>query len=77
MNSWYSEDNFERQERAIEMAQKKNCEPINIALAWVLNQKFPVFPLIGPRQISETRSCFSALDVKLSDRDCKYLNLEI
>ena len=77
VNSWYSEDNFERQERAIEMAQKKNCEPINIALAWVLNQKFPVFPLIGPRQISETRSCFSALDVKLSDRDCKYLNLEI
>ena len=77
VNSWYSEDNFKRQARAIELAEKKGCAPINIALAWVLHQPFPTFPLIGPRQISETRSCFEALKVKLSPRECKYLNLEI
>jgi aryl-alcohol dehydrogenase-like predicted oxidoreductase len=27
-----------------------------IALAFVLNQPFPTFPLIGPRSIAETRS---------------------
>lgn len=48
-----------------------------MALAWVLNQSFPTFPLIGPRSIAETRSCFEALKVKLSARECKYLNLEI
>lgn len=74
---WYSEDNFKRQARAIELAARKGVEPINIALAWVLHQPFPTFPLIGPRQISETRSCFAALDVKLTPRECKYLNLEI
>ena len=77
VNSWYSEDNFKRQARAIELAGKKGCEPINIALAWVLHQPFPTFPLIGPRQIAETRSCFEALKVALSPRECKYLNLEI
>ena len=47
--SWYSEDNFRRRERAIELATKKGVEPINIALAYVLHQPFPTFPLIGPR----------------------------
>ena len=77
VNSWYSEDNFKRQARAIELAAKKGCEPINIALAWVLQQPFPTFPLIGPRQTSETRSCFEALKVSLTPRERKYLNLEI
>jgi aryl-alcohol dehydrogenase-like predicted oxidoreductase len=77
VSSWYSDDNFKRQARAIELAAKKQCETINVALAWVLHQPYPTFPLIGPRQISETRSCFEALKVKLSARECKYLNLEI
>ena len=77
VNTWYSKDNFERQARAIELAKEKGCEPINIALAWVLHQPFPVLPLIGPRQLSETRSSFAALQVKLTPRECQYLNLEI
>lgn len=48
----------------------------NIALAWVLCQPFPCFPLIGPRQISEMRSCMQALDVRLTPKEMKWLNLE-
>jgi len=77
VNSWYSEDNFKRQARAIELAKQKGCEPINIALSWVLHQPFPTFPLIGPRTIAETRSSFDALRVTLTPKECKYLNLEI
>ncbi len=77
VNTWYSEANFQRQARAIELAKKKGCEPINIALAWVLHQPFPVLPLIGPRQLSETRSSFAALPVKLTAAECRYLNLEV
>ena len=76
VDSWYSDDNFKRQARAIELAEKHGVEPINIALAWVLCQPFPTFPLIGPRTISETRSCMRALDVQLKPRELKYLNLE-
>jgi predicted dehydrogenase/aryl-alcohol dehydrogenase-like predicted oxidoreductase len=74
--SWYSEDNFKRQARAIELAGKYSVDPISIALAWVLCQPFPCFPLIGPRQISETRSSLAALDVSLTPKEMKYLNLE-
>ncbi len=74
--SWYSDDNFKRQARAIELAAKYGVEPINIALAWVLCQPFPTFPLIGPRQLSETRSCMAALEVRLTPKEMKYLNLD-
>jgi len=73
---WYSETNFKRQARAIELAAKYHVEPINIALAWVLCQPFPTFPLIGPRTIAETHSCLAALNVKLKPKEMKYLNLE-
>lgn len=76
VQSWYSPDNFKRQARAIELAGKYGVDPINIALAWVLNQPFPTFPLIGPRTLAETRSCIKALDVTLTRREMAYLNLE-
>ncbi|HLL88434.1 MAG TPA: aldo/keto reductase [Tepidisphaeraceae bacterium] len=73
---WYAEDNFKRLARAEELAKRHNVQAINIALAYVLCQPFPTFPLIGPRQPSETRTSLPALDVTLSDRDLKYLNLD-
>ena len=41
VNSWYAEDNFQRLERAKELAVKKGVQPVQIALAYVLNQPFP------------------------------------
>ena len=73
---WYSDDNFKRRERVMEMAAKKNVMPINIALAYVLNQPFPTFALIGPRTLAETRTSLPGLDVELSADDVKWLNLE-
>jgi aryl-alcohol dehydrogenase-like predicted oxidoreductase len=75
VSSWYSPENFRRQERAIELARKHGVEPINIALAWVLCQPFPTFPLIGPRHIAETRSSLRALDVRLTPKELRYLDL--
>ncbi len=73
---WYSPDNFQRLERCNELAKKRDVLPINIALAYVLNQPFPTFALIGPRQLSETRTSFAALGVTLSPDELRWLNLE-
>jgi predicted dehydrogenase/aryl-alcohol dehydrogenase-like predicted oxidoreductase len=73
---WYSDDNFKRQARAIEVAKTYGVEPIVVALAWVLCQPFPTFPLIGPRTVQETRSSLAALDLQLTKKEMKYLNLE-
>jgi len=73
---WYADDNFKRRERAFELAEKKGCQAINIAAAYVLHQTFPSFALIGPRQVSETRSSFESFDVELTSDEVKWLNLE-
>jgi len=72
---WYSPDNFQRRERALELARKKNTSAINIALAYVLHQSFPSFALIGPRTIAETVSSFGGLSVELTSEEIAWLNL--
>lgn len=73
---WYSDDNFQRLERAQELARQKNTTPINIAAAYVLAQPFLIFALIGPRLLTETRSSLGAFDVELTPEEVKWLNLE-
>lgn len=73
---FYSEGNWKRLKRATEIGEQKGVTANNIALAWVLHQPFPVFPLIGPRTVEELHSSLPALDVKLTDAELKYLNLE-
>jgi aryl-alcohol dehydrogenase-like predicted oxidoreductase len=73
---WYSEDNFQRRERAIELAKKKGVQPINIALAYVLAQPFSSFALVGPRVIAETVSTFRGLTVTLTPDEIRWLDLE-
>ena len=51
-------------------------QPIEIALAFVLNQTFPSFPLIGPRNFFETESSLKALNINLSDQEMKWLDLK-
>jgi aryl-alcohol dehydrogenase-like predicted oxidoreductase len=73
---WYSDDNFTKKARAEELARKKGVLPINIALAYVLNQSFPTFAIIGPRVLGETRTSLPALTVKLTPDEVRWLNLE-
>ncbi|WCJ65798.1 aldo/keto reductase [Agrobacterium tumefaciens] len=70
---WYSDRNFVRRDRAIELAQKLGRHPIHIALAYVIAQPFPVIPLIGPRTIAELEDSLSALDIALTDEQVKWL----
>ena len=73
---WYSDDNFQRLARAKELAAKRGVQPINIALAYVLCQPFPTFPLIGPRSLKETAVALKGLEVQLAPEDLRRLNLE-
>lgn len=70
---FYSDENFRRLDRARELAAAKGVEPTAIALAWLLHQPYPVFPLIGPRHISETRTSLPGLSVTLTDEEVAYL----
>lgn len=74
--SWSSTDNWERVTRARRLADERGVLPVNIALAWVLQQPFPTFPIIGPRTTGELVAALGALDVSLSGDEMAWLNLE-
>ena len=74
---WSSPDNLERRKRCFSLAKEKNIEPIELALAFVLNQDFPSFPLIGPRNFFETRSSLKALELELTKEERDWLDLRL
>lgn len=76
LRCWDSKDNRERRERAQTLAKKKGISPLNIALAFVLNQPFPTFALIGPRTINETRTALAGGNLHLSPEELAWLDLE-
>ncbi len=59
---YYSDDNFERLRRAEKLGAEFGVAATAIALAFVLHQPFPTFPLFGPRSIAETRSSIDAAE---------------
>lgn len=61
---------------AKQLASKKGCTAIQIALAWVLHQSFDVRPIIGPQNAEELTECIKALAVELSPMECRFLDLQ-
>ena len=70
---WYSEQNFARRDRAVELAKQLVKKPIHIALAYVLAQPFPSIPLIGPRTLDELDDSLEAFDIALSPEQVAWL----
>jgi aryl-alcohol dehydrogenase-like predicted oxidoreductase len=50
--------------------------PALISMAYVLCQPLNIFALIGPENIDELRANVAAVDVKLTQDELKWLNLE-
>ncbi len=71
----YNSDNWERKRRAAVLAQKYGVTANHIALAYVLNQDFPVAAVIGPHQTSELYDSAKALPITLTSEECDWLNL--
>jgi aryl-alcohol dehydrogenase-like predicted oxidoreductase len=74
---YFSEDNWERLRRARELGEiRGGYSAIQVALAWVLHQPFPTFPLVGPANVAELNSCVQALELELTPEESAWLNLE-
>jgi predicted dehydrogenase/aryl-alcohol dehydrogenase-like predicted oxidoreductase len=73
VRAWYSELNFERKARAEELGHRLGKDPIQIALAYVLHQPWPVVPLIGPASLAELRHSLAASAIRLSPGEVRWL----
>ncbi len=70
---YHNEENFARKARLARMAVQKGYTPTQLALAWVLNQPFPVFALVGchtPEMVEENAE---ATEIELSPEELEFL----
>lgn len=76
VNVYYSEENWERFNRAEQLAKEKNVNTNQIALAYVLNQAFPTAAIIGPRNAEELQSSIASANIVLTEEEVKWLDLQ-
>jgi len=72
---WGMPDNYARRDRARRLAADLGVRPINVALAFVLNQPFPTFPIIGPRSTEELSIALEGVDLTLDSDQLRWLEL--
>ncbi len=70
---YYSDQDFVIADRVVELAQRKGVQPIQIALAWVLQQPGITSPIVGSGKIEHLEQLVAALDIKLSEEERKFL----
>jgi aryl-alcohol dehydrogenase-like predicted oxidoreductase len=73
---FYSDENFEKLRRAEKLGERKGVTAIQIALAYVLHQPFPVVALIGPANLDELNSCLEAERLTLTPSEMDWLDLK-
>lgn len=73
---YYNDENFERFERAKKLGSEYGYSAIQVSLAYCVHLPFPIFPIIGPANLEEMESSLGALNLKLSDEEMEWLNLE-
>jgi 1-deoxyxylulose-5-phosphate synthase len=71
-----TDDNQERYARAERLAAQRGVTASQIALAWVLEQPFPVVAVVGPRSADQARGNVATLGIRLSSAELAWLNLE-
>ena len=59
--------------RAKELAAQLGRTPNQIALAYLMNQEFPVIPIIGTTDVEHMKDAFGAVDVKLTGQQVRWL----
>ena len=72
---WHSETNLKKREICFNIAAERNVEPIEVALAYVIQSSKIIFPLIGPRTINELNSSIFATSLNLTNAEIKQLTI--
>ena len=73
VSSYCYEDNFQKLERAEQLAQERGLSLAQIALAYVMSQPLNIFALVGCNNVGEFRDNVAALSLKLTPEQLAWL----
>ena len=75
LDAYVSEDNFQRLDRAQELAAEKGVTVAQIAVAFIFNQPINLYALIGNRSAEELKQNIEALELELTPAEVDWLDL--
>jgi aryl-alcohol dehydrogenase-like predicted oxidoreductase len=70
---YFQETDFEVVERVVQLADRLEVSPAQIALAWLLHQEGVSAPIIGASKMYQLDQAVTALEIELRAEDCAYL----
>jgi aryl-alcohol dehydrogenase-like predicted oxidoreductase len=70
---YYSPRNFDALERVSRLAREVGRPPTQVALAYLLSQPFPTFPVIGTTSVEHLKESCGAYDLQLSKEQVRRL----
>ena len=73
---WHSEKNLQRRKVCFAIAAQRGVQPIQVALAYVIQKSSLIFPLVGPRTIIESESSIAATQLNLTDEEMSSLAID-
>lgn len=68
-------ENFERLRRVELLAKEKDATVAQISLAWILNQKLNVFPIVSSNNYERFKSNCRAADIRLTQAELDWLDM--
>ena len=66
-------ENRERLRRAEILAAEKGATVSRVCLAWLLRQPLELYPIVAPTTAKHIAEAVAALDLTLTDRECRWL----
>jgi len=70
---YYQEADFTIVDRVVALAKRKEVQPAQIALAWLLHRSEVTAPIIGATKMVHLEEAVAALEIPLSTEDMTYL----
>jgi aryl-alcohol dehydrogenase (NADP+) len=72
-NYYYTDSDFRIVERAADIARQRGVRTAQIALAWLFKQPGVTAPIIGASKMNHLEQAVAALDIELTDDECRQL----
>ncbi|MCD7868617.1 MAG: aldo/keto reductase [Clostridiales bacterium] len=76
IKGYYADENFERLARAEQLSEKYNVTVAQISMAWLFCQELQVIPIQGGNNARMYKQTLDAADIRLTESEVKWLNLE-
>lgn len=70
---YYAEADYDIADRVVQVAREKGVLPIQVALAWVIQQPGISAPIIGASKLEQLDQLNDALSITLSPDECRFL----